>query len=44
MANWFEIISIHHIVLVLVGFIVGRFWRLGKKIMQKISDEGTVDE
>jgi uncharacterized membrane protein len=39
MVDWFAIISIKNILLVGIGFIVGRFWRLGKKVYKQLLDE-----
>lgn len=39
MANWFSILSISNILIFFLGFIVGRFWRLGKKMIKKIQEE-----
>ena len=39
MVNWFNIINIQNILLLAVGFFVGRFWRLGKKIIKQIGNE-----
>lgn len=39
MSNWFEIISIKNILLLLIGFVIGRFWRLGKNIIKNIKKQ-----
>lgn len=40
MVDWFNIISFKTIVTFLLGFIIGRFWRLGKKIIKQINEQG----
>lgn len=37
--NWFAIISLKNILLLLIGFLIGRFWKLGKKILGIIKNE-----
>ena len=44
MVNWFNIINIQSILIFLAGFIIGRFWRLGKKIVKQINNENRKDE
>ncbi len=39
MSNWFSIINIENILILLAGFIVGRFWRLGKKLIAQINNQ-----
>lgn len=39
MTNWFEIISIKNILLLFIGWVIGRFWNLGKKIIKNIKNE-----
>ena len=39
MANWFNIINIQNITIFMLGFIIGRFWRVGKKIIKQINSE-----
>jgi len=38
MTNWFSIINIQNIALLLIGFLIGRFWNYGKKIIKMIKD------
>ena len=44
MVNWFSIINIQSILIFIVGFTIGRFWRLGKKIIKQINNENRKDE
>ncbi len=44
MTNWFKIISISNILIFVIGFLIGRFWRLGKKIIKNISKESETNE
>jgi len=39
MANWFSILSFQNIVIFMLGFVIGRFWRVGKKIIQQMKQE-----
>jgi hypothetical protein len=39
MVDWFGVINIWNIFLLLLGFLIGRFWRLGKRFIEFISQE-----
>ena len=39
MNNWFEIIAIKNIILILIGWFIGRYWGIGKKIIKLINKE-----
>lgn len=38
MVDWFNIISFKTIVTFFIGFLIGRFWRLGKRIIKQIKE------
>lgn len=44
MANWFNIISFKNIVIFFLGFLIGRFWRLGKRIIKQIKNQNEKNE
>ena len=44
MVNWFNIISFKNILILFIGFLIGRFWRLGKRIIKQVGKESETNE
>ena len=39
--TWFDILSIKNIALVLIGWVIGRYWNFGKKVIKMFKEDNT---